>query len=31
MTAITPRSVFADRMLLDINGVHGGDRSAPAS
>jgi hypothetical protein len=29
MNAITPRSVFADRMLLDINGVHGGDDRRP--
>lgn len=29
MNAITPRSVFADRLMLDINGVHGGDDKRP--
>lgn len=29
MNAITPRSVFIDRMLLDINGVHGVDVMRP--
>ncbi len=29
MTAITPRSVFADRLMLDINGAYGVDATRP--
>lgn len=29
MTAFTPRSVFADRMMLDVNGIHHADPQRP--
>jgi hypothetical protein len=29
MTALTPRSVFADRMMLDVNGIHHADPQRP--
>jgi hypothetical protein len=29
MTSLTPRSVFADRMMLDVNGIHHADPGRP--